>query len=92
MKAKEGKGKLGYICKYIYIYIYTFTYIYIYIYILSRCAARITRHRAFSSGTLQLSILIFMSFKPVCEGPLQTRVQKTSSFAVDFPDSAKSES
>ena len=26
-----------------------------------------------------------MFFKPVCEGALQTRVQKTSSFAVDFP-------
>ena len=52
---------------------------------ISRCAARITRHRAFSSGTLQLSILIFMFFKPVCEGALQTRVQQASSFAVDFP-------
>ena len=29
----------------------------------SRCAARITRHRAFSSGTLQLSIIIFILFQ-----------------------------
>ena len=58
---------------------------YSYSIMISRCAARITRHRAFSSGTLQLSILIFMFFKPVCEGALQTRVQKASSFSVDFP-------
>ena len=54
------------------------------------CACR-ARHRALSSQILQLSILIFMLF-PVCQGALQIRVQKTSSFIVGVPEFAKSDS
>ena len=47
----------------------------------------------FYSRTLQLSILICMFlFKQVCQGALQTIMQKTSSFAIDFLDFAMSKS